>query len=319
MSELQRATIKTIAKEANVTPNTVSLALRNSPLVKAETMRLITAIAKRQGYVPNVIAESLRSGRSKLIALVFGDVGNPLFAMKIKKLEKVFHDQNYQVMILNTNENPELEMQAIRTAISRNTDGVILCPCQHGREALDMLHQYQVPCVLIGRSFDDEKEDSVVWDNFNGGYLATKYLLSLGCKDILCLLGPHAISTSGERRDGYVSALVEAGIVPDSSLQIEPILGRVDNSLKSIAVSYDGVFAFSDILAWEAACHLPDGFPIIGFDNVLEFFSLPFSMSSIAANLDEEAKQVMNLLLGRIEAFDRPVSKIVLPVDIVVR
>ena len=319
MSKLQRATIKTIAKEAKLTPNTVSLALRNSALVKAETKQMILDIAKRQGYVPDVNAESLRSGRSKLIALVFGDVGNPLFAMKIKKLEKVFHDQGYQVMIMNSNENADLEMQAIRTAISRKADGVVLCPCQDGRDALEMLHQYHVPCVLIGRSFDDEREDSVVWDNFNGGYLATRHLLTLGCKRILCLLGPKIISTSSERRNGYIAALEEAGVKPESQLQYEPVLGNVKEALAAITAPFDGVFAFSDILAWEVACYLPSGIPIIGFDNVLNFFFLPFSMSSIAADLDEEAKHVMSLLLGRIENFNKPVSKIVLPVHLVIR
>ena len=87
MLSTNRPTIKTIAKEAGVTANTVSQALRDSKLVTVDTKAKILEIARRQGYVPNVLAESLRSGRSRTVALVFGNLGNPLFAMKTQKME----------------------------------------------------------------------------------------------------------------------------------------------------------------------------------------------------------------------------------------
>ena len=105
MSDPKRATIKTIAQEANLTANTVSLALRNSPLVKDETKKRILEIAEKQGYVPNIMAESLRMGCSKMIALIFGDIGNPLFAIKIKKIEAALWTHGYQVMIMDTDDD----------------------------------------------------------------------------------------------------------------------------------------------------------------------------------------------------------------------
>ena len=318
MGNSKRATIKTIAEEANVTSNTVSLALRDSPLVKKETKALILEIAARQGYVPNIMAESLRLGYSKLIALVFSDIGNPLFSIKTKKIEAALRSQGYQVMIMDTNNDLEQEKDVIRSAIGRKVDGVVLSPCQKGRDALDMLAQYKIPCVLVGRSFEDNLEDSVIWDNYSGGKLATEYLLSRGCRRILCLLGPKELSTTYERKYGYMAALKDAGIEADDELMCEADVEMVRAVIEKKQGLFDGVFAFNDPIAWNAAVCLESRVPIIGYDNVKSTISMPFSLPTIGADLDSETRYIVDLLLKRIGEFDRPTSKIVLPVEVVI-
>ena len=121
-------TLKTIAQQTGVTQNTVSLALRDSPLVAEDTKRMILAVAREQGYVRNDVADSLRSGRTHTIAIIFGDIANMLFAIKIAELEKALRKRHYQVLILNSGENADLEYSAVETAIRKKVDGVILCP-----------------------------------------------------------------------------------------------------------------------------------------------------------------------------------------------
>lgn len=316
-----KPTIKTIAREAGVTANTVSLALRDSKLVMADTKARILAIADSQGYVPNVLAESLRSGRSRTVALVFGNLFNPLFAMKTQKMEHFLRTLNYQVLILNSNEDQAQELEVIQTAISRKVDGVVFCPSQKSREPLELLKKHDVPYVLVGRSFDEMQEDAVVWDNETGGYLATKHLIGQGCRRILHIGGAWHVTTSRERYRGYLRALAEAGIEPDQRLLIRPFeteSGLVP-ALQKIQTPFDGVFAFSDMLLWEAACHLSPGIKMVGFDDIQSFFSVPVSYSSIAADLDEETASVIGLLLRRIEDSAHPPQKVVLPVKLVAR
>lgn len=319
MPQVQRSTIKTIAKEARVTANTVSLALRDSDLVKTETKKLILQIAKKQGYIPNALAESLRSGKSRLIALIFCDVVNPLFAMKTKTLENALRLLGYQVMILNTNENPDQELAAIHTVISRKVDGVILCPCQHGRKALDVLRKNNVPCVLVGRAFNDGLEDAVIWDSVTGGYIATRYLLSQGCRQILYLSGSSKTTSSHERFRGYAQALQEAGLAVDERLQRYPAPGGIAEVLETTAPSFDGILAFNDLMAWEAACLVPKSVCIVGFDNIQSFLAVPIAISSVAADLQEEIRQLVELLIARIEHPDRPTQMIILPVWLEIR
>lgn len=316
MEKAKRATIKTIASEANVTANTVSLALRDSSLVKAETKKMILEIARKQGYVPDAMAESLRVGYSRLVALVFGDIGNPLFANKTKRIEDALRKHGYQVIIMDTNENLQQEIEVVRSAIGRRVDGIVLCPCQQGRDALDMMRQHRVPCVLVGRSSEDDQEDCVVWDNYNGGKIATRHLISLGCKRILCLLGNPIITTSHERQAGYQDALREAGLPVLDELQICIARENIVTELEKMDISYDAVFAFSDLYAWEAASYLKNRVPIIGYDNIGGFLQLPFSLPSISTDLDMEAQYIVDFLLKRIEDYDRPISRKVLPVEL---
>ena len=185
--ESQRPTMKHIAQKTGLTINTVSLALRNSPLVTAETRERVRKAAREIGYVHDALAGSLRSGSSHTVAIVLGDVANPLFAERIKHLERELRERNYRALILNTEEDAQLELEAIRTTISHRVDGVILCPCQKSRESLALLRQFGVPFVLLGREFADEPMDAVVWDDEKGGLLAANHLLARRCKNIVFL------------------------------------------------------------------------------------------------------------------------------------
>jgi LacI family transcriptional regulator len=311
-----RPTLKTVAAAAGVTANTVSLALRGSPLVAQKTKEHICASAKNLGYLQDTLAGSLRTGRSRLIALVFGDIANPLFAARTKHLEKTFGARGYQVMILNTDENSEQEISAIRTAIGRKVDGVVLCPCQKGREAPDLLSRFGIPCVMIGRQFDDGREDAVVWDDEQGGYLAASYLINRGCRDVLMLNGPTHVSSAQRRRAGFIRAHGEHGftVSEDRILSVEPVSGRATILLDHLALSFDGVFAFNDLLAWEVSSLISPSIPVIGFDDMQSSLSLPFALSSISADLDREAALVTELLLARIEKPDALTELRVLPV-----
>lgn len=316
-----KATIRTIAVEAGVAPNTVSLALRGSTLVSARTRERILKIAKAQAYIPNILAEALRSGKSRTIALIFGNLFNPLFAIKTQKIEHQLRVQGYQVLILNSNENEQQELEVVQTAIGRKVDGVVLCPSMKSREPLEVLKMHGVPCVLVGRNFDDHLEDAVVWDNIRGGRLATEYLLSRGCTNILHIAGPDHVSASKERLQGYRNALADARIPYRESLVVRPsvLAGTYAPVLQALEKEFDGVFAFSDLMLWEAASILLKPPIMVGFDDVLSFFAAPLYYPSIGANLDEETKAVTEMLLTRIEDPSLPPRKVVLPVHFVNR
>lgn len=316
-----RSTIRSIALEAGVAPNTVSLALRGSTLVSDRTRKKILRIAEAQAYIPNVLAESLRSGKSRTVALVFGNLFNPLFAIKTQKIEQELRMRGYQVLILNSNENAEQELEVVQTAIGRKVDGVVLCPSMWSRKPLDILKRHGVPCVLVGRSFEEDLEDAVVWDNRRGGLLATEYLLSQGCTRVLHIGGAAHVSASRERLQGYRTALTQANIPFDEELVLLPskLVGDYAHALMAMEGKFDGVFAFSDLMLWEAASILSKPVGMVGFDNVLSFFAAPLHYPSIGADLDEETRAVTDLLLTRMDNSSLPPRKVVLPVYFVNR
>lgn len=304
-------TLKSIAEAVGLTANTVSLALRNSPLVAEDTKARIQKIAKEMGYVQNAIAGSLRSGKTNTLAIVMGDIANPLFAAKIKALEHAFRERGYQLMIFNSDEDPERELEAVRTAIGRKVDGLILCPCAKPEQAVSLLAQHGIPCLLCGRMGNREDQDTVLWDDERGGYLAASHLLSCGCKRIAWLGVTQRISSARDRKLGYLAALENAGIAPDPELIVEasPTGGNVDQLLQPLLEKgIDGICAFSDIIAWEAACYLeercyriPEDIQLTGFDNVASHLRIPYRLTSISADLKYEAEEVANILLNRIQ------------------
>ena len=148
----KRVTLKDIALKAGTSANTVSLALRDSPLLADDTKKRIQEIARNMKYVNNALASSLRSGSSHTIAIVLGDISNPLFAIKIKELEGYFRDRQYKTLILNTDEDPARELSAAQTVIGNHIDGAVICPCQKSRKALELMQEYDLPFVLMGRA-----------------------------------------------------------------------------------------------------------------------------------------------------------------------
>lgn len=311
-------TLKDIAQSVGVTANTVSLALRDSPLVAKKTKARIQEAAREMGYVQNAIAGSLRSGRTHTIAVVMGDIANPLFAAKIKALECALREKHYQMMIFNSDEAPEQELNAVHTAISRKVDGVIICPSAHSENAVALLKQHGVPCVFSGRMSASENQDCVVWDDRRGGYLAAKHLLDCGCKKNVWLGVTQRISSARDRKLGYLAALEEAGIVPDPDLIVEasPTGGDVATVLEPlVARDIDGICAFSDLIAWEAACFLeeqglrvPEDIQLTGFDDVSSYLRIPYKLTSVAADLEQEARETVRVLRTRIQSPNHPVT-----------
>ena len=102
-----------IAKRTGYSINTVSHALRNKPDVSEKTKSHILQVAQEMGYIENVAASYLRSGKSKSIAIIVGDISNPHFAIMTKEMEACLRTYGYSAFVLNTDEDEELEKRAI--------------------------------------------------------------------------------------------------------------------------------------------------------------------------------------------------------------
>ena len=201
-----------VAEKTGFTVNTVSQALRGSPKLREETKAAIRAAAKELGYVHNALAGSLRSGSSRTIAIIVGDTSNLRFSIQLHAFELAFRTLGYQVIVMNTDETAQYELDAVKNAVRSSVDGVLLCPCQKSRAAIDLLESCRTPYVLFGRCYDDLP--AVIWDDERGGYLAGQQLAQAGCRHILMLNVPDSISSARERESGFRRALGEAELTP---------------------------------------------------------------------------------------------------------
>ena len=292
MKQLRRAaTLKDVARDAGFSVNTVSRALRGKDDISGETIALIKKVAEELGYIHNAPASSLRLGRTNTIAVILGDISNPHFSIMMKEIENRARLDGYSSFLLNTNEDINKEAEAIRTALNRNVDGIIICPSQQNDSNIQYLINMRIPFVQIGRYFELPGASWVICNDELGGYQAVRHLIAKGHRDILMLTGPSYVSSARERLAGYSRALKEAGIKYRPSLVKETFLtgcsAAIENILKQ-KLKFTAIFAFSDMLAWDAwAClqrqgfSIPGDYSIVGFDFIQSRLSFPYKLATI--------------------------------------
>ncbi len=191
----------------------MSLALRDSPLVAAETRERIKAHARAIGYIYNRRAASLRTSRSGIIGVVVHDIMNPFFAEILRAIETELDRSRQTLLLCNHYDQLDKQRSFTDTLLQLGADGVIMSPAI-GTPASDIdgLEGNGMPVVLIARSVDGSTAPVLRGDDAYGIGLATNHLISLGHRRIAMIGGTDATSTGRERYRGYVTAMEKAGL-----------------------------------------------------------------------------------------------------------
>ena len=132
------------------------------------------------GYLTDMVAASMRSGKTNTVAIIIPDIANPFFSTQLKELDGLLRAKGYTSIILNTDEDGEIELEAVKTAIIRKVDGIIICPTQHREDIFKLITDNALPYVIFARRFPLRNFFTVAWDDVQSGYQATEHLLSLG-------------------------------------------------------------------------------------------------------------------------------------------
>lgn len=306
-----RVRLRDIAKDTGFSVNTVSHALMNKGDISEKTKVFIQHRASEMGYIADSVAGSLRSGRTRTIAVILGDISNPHFGLWVREIETAVFQHGYNMLIINTDEDEAVEQSAVIAAISKKVDGIIICPTQKSNNCIDLLQKSGIPFVLIGRKWEELDADFVVLDDVRGGYIATRNLIERGADKILFLNGPGHISSSRERLQGYLDAHSDT----DHAIDHERIrmvgvksgeCGRVLQEVISQGIAFDGILAFSDIVAFDILNELRKlggqyaRFPLASFDDIMQGLALPIALDSIDSAEGSPAVVAADLLLERI-------------------
>ena len=326
--EIGRVTLSDIAAATGYTVNTVSRALKDKEDISRDTCRLIQEKAKEMGYVRNYLASSLRSGRTRTLAMIAGSMVNPFYAILADLIQQEAVRLGYSLMILCSRDDPEMEQQMVEMALSRQVDGVLITPCSFESPALSTLRASGVPFVLLSRYQDHTRDDCVYCNDEEGGYLAAKYLLETGHRKLAMLSYRQVVFSSKERFSGFRRACAEAGLpeqdvfyaCPENPASILPQLRSwLDQGVT-------GLFSFCDVEAWNtitllegAGVRIPEDLTVVGFDNILGYIQFPKPISSVDCNLQEEACVAIDLIRRRIHEPSLPPQQFRLPVRFVRR
>jgi len=225
-------TIKDVAKRAGVSVAVAGRAIGGYGSVSEEKRQKVIQIAHEMSYLPNSIAQSLRTSNPKTLGVVLSDIKNPFFSALLSNIEKTAREYGYTTIVCNTNEDIGLEIELLKTLYSKRVDGILLTSAHKKDEAvseeLNKFYRGYIPTVFLDREINGAKQSAIQIDNQRGGYEATKYLLSLGHTKI-GIVSPFNVITVEKRIEGYRDALLEEGVPYDDSLVVRLDVKRNKN------------------------------------------------------------------------------------------
>lgn len=275
---LEQVTIKDIARKLNVSPSTVSRALRDNPEIGEATRKAVQNLARELNYQPNSVAMSLRQKKTYTIGVIVPEIVHYFFSSVISGIEEVVYDNNFQVILCQSNENYNQELMNIKTLARSQVDGILISFAKQTKnfEHLHKLKDKGIPVVFYDRSVDSLIFDNVVVDDFGGAYKATKHLIEEGCEKIAHFSGPLHLKIHRDRYNGYLRAQQDLGVAVDPGLTIEA--DNFKQGYKAVhklldhELDFDGIFAVNDLTAVGAmkgiksrGLQIPGDVAVVGF------------------------------------------------------
>lgn len=210
------ARIVDVASKAGVSVATVSRVINNNPKVRPDArQRVLNAIAELD-YQPSGIARNMRHQSARVIGLIVSDIQNPFFTALARAVEDVAHENQYTVLLCNSDEDCDKEALYLDIMVTERAAGVIMVLTGSTCNLSSL--ERKMPVVLVDRRAVNSDLDAVVLDNVRVGYDVTRHLLSLGHRRIGLVGLPTNISVGEERFEGYRRALNEDGLGPDDCL-----------------------------------------------------------------------------------------------------
>lgn len=287
--------LKDIALQAGVSVMTVSKVLRDAPDISINTKSRVRLLAQQMGYVPDSMAQSLRTRKTKLLGLVIPAMTNPIFVRTWMAVEERAFEAGYQVIVAHSFNKPEREDSAIRQLLSRRVDGLILSPLYRLDPTVGIyeeLRQRNTPVIILGHKAPFCSQFAAVeTDDLEASMRITQHLIELGHKQIAFFTGPASAPWAMDRLEGYRRALREAQLPADDHL-VFTAGGTIEEGAQAAEQFLQekppvtAIQSVSDMVAIGAADHLlnkgiriPQDISITGFGNFLasEYFRVPLT------------------------------------------
>ncbi len=326
------AVMKEVAKLAGVSVGTVSKYLNNHHTLKEETKRRVEEAIHTLQYKPNLLARSMRTGKTKTLAVIVPDIVNPFFAETFTSIKLSALQKGYTAILYTTDDSPETMSQYLSGMSIHHVDGLILC-FVNTRKVIDDftgIHP-ETPMVFLGWDIGDTRYNSVVIDVYEGIYASTRHLIQLGHRKIAYVGGPENDMISGDKFNGYMKAMAVSGYEADPRYIFHNnyTLQSGYNSARKLAMLPDmptALVAENDILAigcmkyfLQKKISIPEDIAIIGFDNIPLAAMYEPSLSTVALPITRMGEEAVKIMLSRI---DKPALKnkqMILKTDLIVR
>ncbi|WP_100444787.1 LacI family DNA-binding transcriptional regulator [Glycomyces xiaoerkulensis] len=294
------ATIKDVAREAQVHMSTVSRAFSVPHRVRPETRTRIMEAARRLGYRPSRVARALTTGRTHNIGFIVADIANPFFPPMIKAAEHTARARDYHLFVADASEDPAIEAELV-DALAKQVDGVVLCAPRVSNAKIERLNE-TIPIALVNRKMTGIP--SVTMDVVDGSQVAIEHLLELGHRKIAYVSGPRQSWTNSQIRRSVTSTA-------DDRAEVTVLGPNTPNEDAGLAVAEQvassgitAVLAYNDLLAiglmeglHSLGVDVPGQVSVIGIDDtVLARLARP-SLTTLIVPTPDAGTAAIDLLL----------------------
>lgn len=319
------ATIRDVAKEANVSEGTVSNVFNNRPYVTSATRQKVLDAAQRVGYQRNTLARALRLGRGSVLGLCLRDISNPTFGTIVLGIEAVAREREFQVILGNSAGDPDVESSYLSEFQSQQVAGIITAPVLGASAPYQAIERGGTPVVFINERPEGVSADLVKHDYAGGARMATQLLLARGHRRIGIVLGPPFAAPGGEQLAAYRTAHESAGVEPADELHVFSRLGHrgaYEGTRSLLGLADPPTALIGSTLAITLACmramtelHRHPAFVGTGDEEWLQMFP---SITYVRQRSEELGRAAARQLLARVDGSDGGgPNETVLPVELV--
>ena len=323
-------TIRDVARRAGVSPGTVSNVLIGVRGVRADSRLSVMKAAEALGYKSNHMASSLRRGHTRTIGVVVPDLSNEFFSGLVTHWEAQAANAGYEILVVSSGDNPDIESRRIRALIARRVDGLLFAAARDDFGTAPGLPVSLPPAVLVDRASGHKRFDTVSSDNVAAGYEGTSHLIKLGHRDIACLTSADSHVHLRDRVQGYRMALKENGLSGRERLVIG---GRSVDACRIVieqqfrqAARPTAIFAttFFSTLGAIKAIHelniaLPQDISLVAFEHSEWMTVFQPYLTSVAQRRDELAANSWSVLMDRIASPHATFRRLKIPITLSIR
>jgi LacI family transcriptional regulator len=330
----QKLSIKDIAAQLNISITTVSFILngkaKENRISEKLTKKVLSHIEK-VGYQPSQLAQSLRTGKSKILVFMVEDISNYFYSSVARKMEEKAFSSGYKIIYCSTDDDLKRAQELIQVFKGRQVDGYIITAPEGLEEDIKEMVEIGLPVVLFDRYFPDLNISHVVINNSDATYTAINELIGNGFKNIGFVTLDSQQTQMVDRYKGYDKAIREHNLtnytkaIPYQDIGTERIEQNIRKFVEEEHPELDALFFATNYLTISGLAALksldkviPEDMAIIAFDDndLFKLYSPP--ISAIAQPVEEMSIKLMEMILDQLQG-NMEVKKVELPVQYINR
>ncbi|MFT2111411.1 LacI family DNA-binding transcriptional regulator [Marinomonas sp. 2405UD68-3] len=315
MNKKKKTTLKSIAQHLNISVTTVSRALSGYDDVNAKTKLHIQEAARALGYVPNLAARRLVTGKSNAIGILlpvpYGDMRDHFLSHFLLHFGRSLHTHNPNLdLIVSYAPEGDEELSTYQRFIDgQRVDAFVVMRTRRNDVRVDLLQEQNIPFVTHGRTESPESHNWIDSDAISGFDFATQSLIDKGHKNVVLLNLPERIFTSQMRTEGYINAMERAGLTPHTHITevVDDIPYKISLDLLQQKNAPTGFICASDVIAHQvvrAAKHLGIDpcldINIIGCDDLPVSYLGDPTISTLRSSFEAHSQAIINILQSQL-------------------